>query len=75
FRSQWFVEGLSPSTNYTAYAIQDRVKVSGPIYFLTKSCTSRFTSIHFFNTWPTSRRCSVLTFGCGHDLYSPLQTC
>ncbi|KAI6001347.1 hypothetical protein EDD15DRAFT_2158590, partial [Pisolithus albus] len=50
WRLQWFVEGFSPSTNYTAYVIQDRVKVSGPIYFLTKSCTSRFTSIHFFNT-------------------------
>lgn len=37
WRSQWLVAGLSPSTNYTAYVIQDALKVSGPIYFTTKS--------------------------------------
>ncbi|KAG6373620.1 stretch-activated Ca2+-permeable channel component-domain-containing protein [Boletus reticuloceps] len=37
WRSQWLVDGLSPSTNYTAYVIQDALKVSGPIYFATKS--------------------------------------
>ena len=39
WRSQWLVDGLSPSINYTAYVIQDHIKVSGPIYFVTKSGT------------------------------------
>ncbi|QRV81028.1 stretch-activated cation channel MID1 [Ceratobasidium sp. AG-Ba] len=37
WRTQWFVDGLSPSTNYSAYVIEDGVKVSGPSYLLTKS--------------------------------------
>lgn len=37
WRSQWLVDGLSPSINYTAYVIQDSLMVSGPIYFATKS--------------------------------------
>ena len=44
WRSQWLVEGLSPSTNYTAYVIQDTLKVSGPIYFATKSGKSLLLS-------------------------------
>ena len=39
WRSQWLIDGLSSSTNYTAYVIQDHIKVSGPIYFVTKSGT------------------------------------
>ncbi|KAF8130591.1 stretch-activated Ca2+-permeable channel component-domain-containing protein [Boletus edulis] len=39
WRSQWLVDGLTPSTNYTAYVIQDVFKVSGPIYFATKSAS------------------------------------
>lgn len=37
WRSQWFLEGLAPATNYTAYVVQDSRKVSGPMHFLTKS--------------------------------------
>ncbi|KAG9074673.1 stretch-activated cation channel mid1 [Ceratobasidium sp. 370] len=37
WRTQWFIDGLSPSTNYTAYVIEDGAKVSGPSYLLTKS--------------------------------------
>ncbi|KAF9005223.1 stretch-activated Ca2+-permeable channel component-domain-containing protein [Cyathus striatus] len=37
WRSQWILGGLSPSTNYTVYVVQDSTKVSGPIYFATKS--------------------------------------
>jgi calcium channel MID1 len=37
WRNQWLVGGLSPLTNYTAYSIQDGTKVSGPMYFVTKS--------------------------------------
>jgi len=29
--------GLTPSTNYTAYVLQSTTKVSGPIFFATKS--------------------------------------
>lgn len=37
WRSQWIVDGLNPSTNYTVYIVQDSTKISGPIYFSTKS--------------------------------------
>ncbi|KAF8634329.1 hypothetical protein AX15_000988 [Amanita polypyramis BW_CC] len=37
WRNQWLINGLTPSTNYTAYVVQDGTKVSGPIYFATKS--------------------------------------
>ena len=37
WRSKWFVEGLSPGTNYSAFISQDDSKVSGPLYFTTKS--------------------------------------
>ena len=36
-RTQWLMGGLSPSTNYTAFVLQDTTHVSGPIYFTTKS--------------------------------------
>lgn len=37
WRTQWTVAGLDPLTNYTAFVLQDNVKVSGPINFATKS--------------------------------------
>ncbi|THV06242.1 hypothetical protein K435DRAFT_711798 [Dendrothele bispora CBS 962.96] len=37
WRTQWILNGLTAQTNYTAYVIQDNVKLSGPIYFTTKS--------------------------------------
>lgn len=37
WRTQWLMEALTPSTNYTAYVVQNRTKVSGPIFFTTKS--------------------------------------
>ncbi|KAI6021117.1 stretch-activated Ca2+-permeable channel component-domain-containing protein [Pisolithus marmoratus] len=108
--SQWFVDGLSPNTNYTAYVIQDRVKVSGPIYFITKSSSFPCPLVHSLPYCPstayavplpppqspalaydatsiptnisdpllqymTNFTTMLLTFGCGRDLYSPLQTC
>ncbi|KAI6001349.1 stretch-activated Ca2+-permeable channel component-domain-containing protein [Pisolithus albus] len=110
WRSQWFVEGLSPDTNYTAYVIEDRVKVSGPIYFTTKSSSFPCPLVHSLPYCPstayavpldppqspalaydgtslptnisdpllqymTNFTTMLLTFGCGRDLYSPLQTC
>jgi calcium channel MID1 len=40
FRTQWIVEGLRASTNYTAFVVQDGTKISRPIFFQTKSCES-----------------------------------
>jgi len=37
WRRQWLIDGLTPSTNYTAFVLQDTTQVSGPIYFATKS--------------------------------------
>lgn len=37
WRTQWIIGALNPLTNYTAYVIQDKTKVSGPIFFVTKS--------------------------------------
>ena len=37
WRSKWLVEGLSPGTNYSAFVSRDGTKVSGPLYFTTKS--------------------------------------
>jgi calcium channel MID1 len=38
FRTQWLIGGLTPSTNYTAFVLeQNNTKVSGPIFFATKS--------------------------------------
>lgn len=37
WRSQWLVGGLNPATNFTVFVVQDSTKISGPIYFLTKS--------------------------------------
>ncbi|KAG1850506.1 stretch-activated cation channel Mid1 [Suillus tomentosus] len=119
WRSQWLIDDLTPSTNYTAYIIQDQVKLSGPIYFTTKSrtfppwysipsfpcplvhslpfCPSTSYAVPLpFPQSPASSYDSsnlpqsvsdpllqymtnfttmLLTFACGRDLYSPLQTC
>ncbi|KAF8888364.1 stretch-activated Ca2+-permeable channel component-domain-containing protein [Gymnopilus junonius] len=45
FRVQWLVEGLIPSTNYTAYVLNG-TKVSGPIYFATKSASFSCPLVH-----------------------------
>lgn len=37
WRWQWVVQGLTPSTNYTAFAVLDGTKVSDEIMFVTKS--------------------------------------
>ena len=37
WRMQWLIGDLLPWTNYTAYVVQNNTKVSGPIYFSTKS--------------------------------------
>lgn len=42
WRWQWLVDGLTPATNYTVLAMQDRKKVSSSINFVTKSGMSWF---------------------------------
>ena len=37
WRWQWLINGLTPATNYTVFAMQDRKKVSSPSNFVTKS--------------------------------------
>jgi calcium channel MID1 len=37
WRQEWLVGRLEPLTNYTVYAIRDGTRLSGPIYFTTKS--------------------------------------
>ena len=37
WRREWLVGRLAPLTNYSVYAIQDGTRLSGPIYFTTKS--------------------------------------
>lgn len=46
WRSKWLVEGLTPGTNYSVFVSQDGEKVSGPLFFTTKSGeqSSRFRS-------------------------------
>ncbi|KAG1727781.1 stretch-activated cation channel Mid1 [Suillus paluster] len=110
WRSQWLIDGLTPSTNYTAYVIQDQVKLSGPIYFTMKSPSFSCPLVHSLPFCPstsyavplpfpqspatsydsstlpqsisdpllqymTNFTTMLLTFPCGRDLYSPLQTC
>jgi calcium channel MID1 len=43
WRFKWLVEGLSPGTNYSAFVSRDGTKVSGPLYFTTKS--GRYASL------------------------------
>ncbi|KDR71720.1 hypothetical protein GALMADRAFT_74770 [Galerina marginata CBS 339.88] len=46
WRMQWLVEGLIPQTNYTAYVVHDSAKVSGPIFFATKSAAFPCPLVH-----------------------------
>ncbi|KAF8207105.1 stretch-activated cation channel Mid1 [Mycena galopus ATCC 62051] len=39
WRTEWFMTGLTPSTNYTAYVLFDAYRVTMPIFFTTKSST------------------------------------
>ncbi|THH16037.1 hypothetical protein EW146_g4535 [Bondarzewia mesenterica] len=110
WRTEWLLGGLSPSTNYTVYTIQDDTKISGPIYIATKSASFSCPLVHSLPYCPsvsfaaplsapafpknahdsttlpssltdpllsyvTNFTTSLLTFACGRDFYSPLQSC
>lgn len=49
WRTQWLLEGLAPSTNYTIFIVQDQALVSPPLYLSTKS------GKHFFMVNQLSR--------------------
>ncbi|KDQ17414.1 hypothetical protein BOTBODRAFT_53511 [Botryobasidium botryosum FD-172 SS1] len=47
WRAQWFVEGLTSFTNYTAFIIkEDGISTSGPLNFLTKSAAFPCPLVH-----------------------------
>lgn len=51
WRREWLVGRLAALTNYTVYAIQDDTRLSGPIYFTTKSGLCRLFFLFFFLFW------------------------
>ncbi|KAH7919204.1 hypothetical protein BV22DRAFT_1023395 [Leucogyrophana mollusca] len=54
WRYQWLMGGLTSVTNYTAYVIQDQTKVSGPIYFATKSAGFPCPLVHSLPYCPST---------------------
>ncbi|TFK51406.1 hypothetical protein OE88DRAFT_1659410 [Heliocybe sulcata] len=46
WRSEWLMGGLTPLINYTVYVIENETKVSGPIYFATKSALFSCPLVH-----------------------------
>ncbi|KZT01898.1 uncharacterized protein LAESUDRAFT_662995 [Laetiporus sulphureus 93-53] len=53
WRWQWFMNGLNAQTNYTMYAVENGTKVSGPIYFSTKSDAFACQIVHSLPFCPT----------------------
>jgi hypothetical protein len=47
WRREWLVGRLAALTNYSVYAIQDGTRLSGPIYFTTKSGMCRLLPFFF----------------------------
>jgi len=43
---RWLMGGLTPSTNYTAFVLENNTKVSGPIFFATKSRSFACSLVH-----------------------------
>lgn len=62
WRSQWLINDLTPSTNYTAYVIQDQVKLSGPVYFTTKSPSFPCPLVHSLPFCPSTSYTVPLPF-------------
>ncbi|KAF8308581.1 hypothetical protein DL93DRAFT_2142285 [Clavulina sp. PMI_390] len=111
WRTQFIIEGLTPSTNYTAFIIEaDGSSVTQPLYFTTKSTSFPCSLVHSLPYCPAvaysvplpppqspsttyfpgnlpsdiadplvssigNFSTSLLTFACGRDIYSPLQSC
>ena len=58
WRAQFFVEDLQPLVNYTAYFVQDEIKISGPINLATKS--GRMLCFFLIDEMEDKVFCSVL---------------
>lgn len=54
WRTEWLLSGLDPRTNYTAFVVQDAHKVSGPIFFITKSASFMCTLAHALPFCPST---------------------
>ncbi|KAI0245821.1 stretch-activated Ca2+-permeable channel component-domain-containing protein [Lactifluus subvellereus] len=54
WRREWLVGGLAALTNYSVYAVQDGTRLSGPIYFTTKSASFSCPLVHALPYCPTT---------------------
>ncbi|KAN0128026.1 Stretch-activated cation channel Mid1, partial [Lactarius tabidus] len=54
WRTEWLVGQLTALTNYSVYAIQDGTRLSGPIYFTTKSASFSCPLVHALPYCPTT---------------------
>ena len=54
WRTEWLLSDLNPQTNYTAFVVQDAHKVSGPIFFVTKSASFLCTLAHALPFCPST---------------------
>ena len=54
WRTEWSLSDLNPRTNYTAFVVQDARKVSGPIFFVTKSASFLCTLAHALPFCPST---------------------
>ena len=61
WRREWLVGRLSPLTNYSVYAIKDGTRLSGPMYFTTKSGLCRVFLFQFDCVLTTGQRRSLVS--------------
>ncbi|KAF8269120.1 stretch-activated Ca2+-permeable channel component-domain-containing protein [Lactarius quietus] len=54
WRREWLVGQLTALTNFSVYAIQDGTRLSGPIYFTTKSASFSCSLVHALPYCPTT---------------------
>ena len=60
WRWEWFLSGLTPRTNYTAYALQDgQLAASKPVMFVTKSGTCSVSGSSESKTYSKRSRISL----------------
>ncbi|KAI0031091.1 stretch-activated cation channel Mid1 [Vararia minispora EC-137] len=69
WRTEWFVEGLVPNTNYTAYAIRGGI-VGGPSYFVTKSGSFSCPILHSLPYCPSIAHAVPLPFPSSASSYT-----
>ncbi|VDB91931.1 unnamed protein product [Peniophora sp. CBMAI 1063] len=62
YRTEWLINGLTPSTNYTMYTVLNGAKVAGPQYFVTKSGTFSCPLVHSLPYCPSVSYAVPLAF-------------